>query len=260
MKTEYRSFLQETKEKYEGNVFKSNRYGDFIVLEANAANDITIEFKNTGYKATVFLTQVNNGSITDHSAKLILGVGIVGSKLSKEERKGKVYRNWCQILKRCYSEKIKYKFPTYDGCTMSDNFKYYPYFKEWYMSQKNWDDPDFVLDKDLLSEKHTKIYSEDTCVFLPKEINSLLTTTKASRGDLPIGVCKLRGNRASFRACIGKNSKNFVLGYYQTPEEAFYAYKIAREDYLKEKANQWKDMLDERAYNALYNYQVEITD
>lgn len=29
---------------------------------------------------------------------------------------------------------------------------------------------------------------------------------------------------------------------------------------VKEKANQWKDKLDIRAYDALMNYQVEITD
>ena len=112
MKTEYRNLLQETKEKYEGNVFKSNRYGDFIVLEANAMNDVIIEFIDTGYKTSVFLSAINNGTITDHSAKLILGVGIVGSRLSKEERKSKVYRNWCQIIGRCYNENTRYKHPS----------------------------------------------------------------------------------------------------------------------------------------------------
>ena len=34
----------------------------------------------------------------------------------------------------------------------------------------------------------------------------------------------------------------------------------AKEDYLKELANKWNGKIDERAYNALINYQVEITD
>ena len=36
--------------------------------------------------------------------------------------------------------------------------------------------------------------------------------------------------------------------------------KIARESYVKEVANKWKDQIDPRVYEALMNYQVEITD
>ena len=50
------------------------------------------------------------------------------------------------------------------------------------------------------------------------------------------------------------------LGVYNTPGEAFLAYKQAKEAYIKEVANKWKDQIDPRAYNALINYQVEITD
>ena len=50
------------------------------------------------------------------------------------------------------------------------------------------------------------------------------------------------------------------LGYYNTEIEAFDAYKQAKENYLKQLAEKWKDQIDERAYNALMNYQVEITD
>ena len=46
----------------------------------------------------------------------------------------------------------------------------------------------FQLDKDLLV-KGNKVYNESTCVFLPKEINSVLTKSTASRGDYLIGVC-----------------------------------------------------------------------
>ena len=55
-------------------------------------------------------------------------------------------------------------------------------------------------------------------------------------------------------------NKDYKLGYYEDAVEAFLVYKKARENYLKEKANQWRDQLDIRAYNALINYQVEITD
>ena len=45
------------------------------------------------------------------------------------------------------------------------------------------------LDKDILI-KGNKIYSQDTCIFVPKAINSLFTNRKRFRGEYPIGVYK----------------------------------------------------------------------
>ena len=38
------------------------------------------------------------------------------------------------------------------------------------------------------------------------------------------------------------------------------AFKKAKESFVKEQAEKWKGKIDERAYEALINYQVEITD
>ena len=54
--------------------------------------------------------------------------------------------------------------------------------------------------------------------------------------------------------------ENFYLGVFETEMEAFYAYKEAKEAYIKELANKWKDQIDPRAYDALMDYQIEITD
>ena len=58
--------------------------------------------------------------------------------------------------------------------------------------------------------------------------------------------------------CI--NGKSTYLGIYNTETEAFKAYKQTKENYLKELAEKWKDKIDPRAYHALINYTVEITD
>ena len=50
------------------------------------------------------------------------------------------------------------------------------------------------------------------------------------------------------------------LGTLDTELEAFHAYKHAKEAYVKELAEKWKDQIDPRAYNALMKYEVEITD
>lgn len=259
MKRVYAPALDATKEKYVGKVLPSNNYGDFIILEYNAANDVKIKFLETGFVDTVFVAQMSTGRVRDYMTPLILGKGIVGAKLSKEDRKHKAYKNWVRILKRCYDENQRHKHPTYLGCTVSEFFLTYTNFRDWYVKQKNWENPDFVLDKDLLCGKGGKIYSEDTCVFIPKEINSLLTTTKASRGLLPIGVSYSK-NSKRYETRICRNNKEVFIGSFETPQEAFYTYKHLRESYLKEKALQWKDLIDSRAYDALMMWEIEITD
>ena len=47
---------------------------------------------------------------------------------------------------------------------------------------------------------------------------------------------------------------------FKTEIEAFNAYKQAKEAFIKEQANKWKSEIDPRAYEALMNYTVEITD
>ena len=103
------------------------------------------------------------------------------------------------------------------------------------------------------------MYSENTCVFLPHEINSALVKCDKSRGANLIGVyfdSKSNKYSANFNNLSGKK----YLGSFNTEIEAFNAYKVAKENYLKELANKWKCKIDIRAYNALMNYQVEITD
>lgn len=49
---------------------------------------------------------------------------------------------------------------------------------------------------------------------------------------------------------------------YNTEEEAFYAYKDAKERYIKSVAEKYfqEGKITKRVYNALMKYEVEITD
>ena len=163
------------------------------------------------------------------------------------------------MLRRCYSDKYQKKYPTYEGCEVSSKFKSYEYFYEWCNKQVGFGHEDWQLDKDLLI-KGNKIYSENTCVFIPQEINSMLVKSDKRRGEHLIGVCWHKKDKA-FVAQVNKNKgKSEYLGYFKTEIEAFNAYKVAKESFVKEQANEWKDQIDPRAYSALMNYTVEITD
>lgn len=186
--------------------------------------------------------------------KLFLGVGIndvPGSRKTKE------YNLWACMLTRSYNEKLHQRQPTYSNCETSSEFLVFSKFRDWCQNQIGFNQPKFELDKDLL-ERGNKEYHPDKCVFIPKEINSTLRTRKKMRGNLPIGVTKNR--LGSYIAQLNDSIGRRHIGCFSTPEQAFQAYKQAKEAHIKVLANKYKDMIDPRAYDALMNYRVEITD
>ena len=244
-----------------GKVFKSLNSGDFKVLKYNDYGNVEIQFINTGYETVVTLDNIKSGKIKDRYAPSVYGVGIVGNKypIKVNDVQTKEYGLWKSMLRRCYSDNFKKKNPTYIDCEVSDKFKSYEYFYEWCNKQIGFGVDGFEIDKDLLI-KGNKVYSETTCVFLPQEINTLLIKRTASRGKHPIGVCWNK-TKKSFVAHVGKSKgKQEHLGYFKTEIEAFNAYKQAKEAFVKEQANKWKDKIDPRAYEALMNYTVNIND
>ena len=114
------------------------------------------------------------------------------------------------------------------------------------------------LDKDIL-QKGNKLYSKETCCFVPAEVNLLLIKSDKARGEWPVGVY-FNKRDGKFMARLKINGKVKFLGYFTSPEDAFFAYKLAKEAQIKVVAEKWKDQLDERVYQALLNYTVEITD
>ena len=248
-----------------GKVCKSKLSGDFKVLKYNDAKNVEIRFLNTGFETKVQLGSIRNGEVKDPYLPSVYGVGVIGTKYPTKVNgvHTKEYTLWCSMLQRCYSEAFKKKYLTYDVCEASENFKSYEYFYEWCNKQIGFDNEGWHLDKDLLTKgdiKGNKVYSEDSCVFIPSEINLLLVKREASRGENLIGVSWSKTNKA-FVSQVRKNKgKSEWLGSFKTEIEAFNAYKQAKEAFVKEQANKWKSQIDERAYNALMNYEVNIDD
>ncbi len=54
--------------------------------------------------------------------------------------------------------------------------------------------------------------------------------------------------------------KKLHLGTFETVEDAFNAYKKAKEKCIREYAELHKSEISDKVYNALLNYKVEITD
>lgn len=247
------------KEKYEGKVFPTKRYGDLKILKYNCASNIQVEFINSGYKRNAALQSILVGSVKDKSVPNECGVGIIDIEGAVVNNKATpAYRLWTNMLQRCYNQKMQEAHPAYKDCEVSEDFKYYSKFKAWAEQQTGFNQEGWHLDKDILI-KGNKVYSEDTCCFVPAEINCLMTNNKSVRGNLPQGV-SWNCTKTRYRARIQKPDGWVSLGTHDTPKQAFIAYKVAKEVYIKEVANKWKDQLDHRVYQALINWQVEIAD
>ena len=169
----------------------------------------------------------------------------------------RAYIKWNDMISRADGY-LKKKLHNYGDCSVSDNFKDFKYFDEWCKKQKGYFFEGYQLDKDLLI-KGNKEYSEDTCCFVPKEINMQSAKSNTTRGKYPIGVCY---NKAIgyFVSALKRGSRGRVVKYSKTPEEAFIKYKLAKEEHLRFLAEKYKDVIDEKVYDALYRYEVEITD
>lgn len=174
----------------------------------------------------------------------------IGNKQTKE------YALWVNMLKRCYSKKFHKQSPQYIGCTVSENFKNFQYFAEWCNRQIGFNTTGYHLDKDILV-KGNKHYSEETCVFVPKDINYFFLRRTTKRGNFPIGVCQLHGK---FKAQISIKSRVTALGLFDSEIEAFNIYKSAKENLAKVLAQEVSGIVDSRVVSSLENFTVEITD
>jgi len=191
---------------------------------------------------------------------LIFGVGIndwVGN-IELDGKKIREYKLWKSMLQRCFDEKCKQKYPTYEGVTCSKEWLSMTKFIEDVSQMRGYGLSGWQLDKDIL-QKGNKLYSKDNCCFVPLEVNMLLTKSDNSRGEFPVGVCFDKAS-GKFMAGLRINGKTKFLGYFNTPEEAFQAYKAAKESHIKAVAEKWQHLIDERVFQALMTYEVNIDD
>lgn len=190
--------------------------------------------------------------------KFVSGIGIcdkgrypgkVGRITTKE------YELWSGLLQRCVvGGPIQSKYPSYIGCTVHPNFIRFQDFAEWCQHQIGFRNDKWALDKDILLPGN-KVYGPDTCCFVPRQLNNLLTHKRTEQGQYPTGVSfhKPNGNYLAQGSVDGRRKH---LGCFDTPEAAETAYKTAKTNEIRRQAEIWKDRIDPRAYNALLNYKV----
>jgi hypothetical protein len=188
----------------------------------------------------------------------LYGVGYVGNgpyRITENQIRTKAYRAWGSMLLRCYDEKFHVSNPTYKGCTVAPEWHNFQTFAAWFYANYK---EGYQLDKDIL-HKGNRVYCEARCCLVPKFINCILSARGNARGTLPIGIIYHKVAK-KFVAQISVRGKRKHIGSYGTILEAFNSYKIAKERYLREVAEEYKEQLRADVYESLLKYKIESKD
>lgn len=247
-----------------------NNFGSKMIINRYQGwGDIDVYFpeynwtsKHKSYK------EFKNGKIACLYEPRLYGHRYLGEGEYKTKQNGKhtkCYRTWNNMLYRCYSEEYKLAHETYIDVKVCEEWLNFQVFSLWY--EENYyeiENENMQLDKDIL-HKGNKIYSPNTCVFVPQRINKLFTKNNKIRNELPIGVhFNKRSGNYKTECSVYDNEKKIKrikrLGCYNTPKEAFKVYKQFKEQYIKQVADEYKDKIPKILYDAMYKYKVEITD
>ena len=189
--------------------------------------------------------------------RTVFGVGYnSGGEYRTGENKKitRCYTVWRGMVERCYNPKKLIRRPNYVGCSVDERWLDYQSFAEWYYSHK-YSGLGYQLDKDVLVQGN-KIYSPETCCFVPREINMLFVSAARARGEFPQGVHYYKPLK-KYKAIIRIHGNHEYLGYHNTPEEAYSVYKCRKEAHVKEMADLWFGNIEPRVYEALMDWELE---
>ena len=260
----YANYIGRTFEMNDGSILK-------IIGYENRCN-VTVEYDD-GYKAITDLSRVLKRNAFNPFKPSVENVGYIGvGKYSSavDGARQKEYSVWVNMLRRCYNKEHQAKYPSYIGCTVDEKWHNFQNFAEWYNKEYYDIGESLEVDKDF-KIKGNSIYKDKNCLLIPSRINKIARHRKTLEYNHSIGVrCEeyegvIYGYSAAVQIYNSKNrGKLKHLGTFDTPEQAFQAYKQAKEAYIQQAANEYKqkygDKFPDKVYKALMNYRVEITD
>jgi len=231
------------------------------IIDYVNSDSVVVRFDNGHIKKTSW-GNFNIGDVRSPYCKTMCGVGFLGE--GNYTTKDLWYDYWRAMIERVYRTG-HYARKWYSDVLVCDEWHNYQNFAQWCTDNfYKVKDSKMNLDKDIIV-KHNKIYSPQTCVFVPSFINTLFIRAENARGDLPIGVYwhdRDQGYRAQcsyINVETGKR-KNKWLGNHENSIDAFNAYKTFKEAHIKYLANYYKEVIPENLYHVMMNYMVEITD
>ena len=236
-----------------GESFESGSLGEIEIIEYRGTLDCDVLVKNTGdVLKSVSYGNLKAGTVKNPFLPVLFRVGFMGEGFYKSRNdfneKTKTYNTWKSMLERCYSKNTSYKNISYIKTKVCKEWHNFQNFAKWF--EENYIEG-FQLDKDILV-KGNKIYSPETCCFVPQEINIFFVEKKSNIGVYPVGI-HLNKKSGTYITRITNFGKRVTLGSFKVVEEAEKVYFQAKKEYGKKLAEKWKEHITEDVYIILNN-------
>lgn len=234
-----------------GDKFKTNKNGICEIIEYNGIYDILVRFED-GTPVRTHAGLLNSGKVKNPMKPRIFGRGFIGMGKYSSGTTGNItkeYNTWMAMMARCYDTKNQLR--SYFGCEVSKEWFNFQNFAEWCNNQSGFGLKDWQLDKDLLTEGN-KLYSPQTCCFLPRALNVLFRTKRSTGNpDMPRGVA-LRAGRYVATSSVDGNPVS--LGSYGDKASAFEAVRLHVNKKIHCLAELHKENLLQGAYDKLKSF------
>ena len=208
---------------YVGTSYKTNSSGICEIVDYVTSKEIYVKFLDYGNVVKCDLSNLRNGNVLNPLHPTFKGVGFLGLGDYKFTDFG-LGSLWRSMLLRCNLSTYDNRYSTYNDVTVCKEWYDFQNLAKWCVDQKGFNCVDtkgrkFQLDKDLLIEG-SKIYSPETCCFVPNEINCFFSTGAGGNESISRGVRKVSSGK--YQSRLG--SKH--LGTYNTEDEAKKVYEI----------------------------------
>ena len=126
-------------------MFNTTKSGDVVVLEVLSKGRCTVKFISSGNLKETSIGSVRRCEVRDLEAHNVYKVGVMDLKgyVVKGKSNTRDYSVWNGMIQRCYNENTREKFKAYSEVYVSEDFKVFSKFKEWYKRQIGSDNKDW---------------------------------------------------------------------------------------------------------------------
>jgi len=239
-----------------GNIYDTNHCGQFkiteVITQGKKHNRAHGYFINTGTKANFDTQNLKRGEALDIYAPTIYGIGYLGKASAKNNMS--LYSRWIDMIERCYVHNREEKFPNYVNTSVNKRWHCFENYIEDCLTMESYqwtlDNPHirFDMDKDILGD--SSIYSKQSTIFIPHDINMLFAFKQHNNTSGYAGV-SLDKTKRKYVTGLSKNSKRIVVGSYDTKKEAYMDYIIAKLQYCDEVLDRY-DFITEAIKHEIY--------
>lgn len=230
------------------------------IVRIKNCKDIDVLIDDKYLKKHVYYSNFKRGNVRSPMQPTLCGIGYMGigdySSKNEDGSINEAYQKWNDMMKRCYSKKSQEIRRTYKVVEVCKEWHNFQNFAKWFYDNRIDVNEEIHIDKDII-DRDSKIYSPETCCIVPKTINGIFIRGRKEyedRNGLPTGVVPHHNTYMAQVSIYGRRVREYG---FKTPEDAFQWYKTEKEKHIREVADSYKDILPQRTYDVLMNYEVK---